>query len=102
MNRGRTLGVSVLAVLCVIGALGRGLAVAQSAQLQGLIIGRSGASLTVQTPSSGNVVSGAHTGDCRCRKPAASFIFARSSWEWRHSCRGYLYNYKVHITRRIK
>ncbi len=56
MNRGRTLGVSVLAVLCVVGALGRGLAVAQSAQLQGLIIGRSGASLTVQTPSSGNVV----------------------------------------------
>jgi outer membrane protein OmpA-like peptidoglycan-associated protein len=42
--------------LCAIAGIGCGVAVAQSAQLQGLIIGRNGASMTVQTPSSGNVL----------------------------------------------
>lgn len=57
MNRGKTLdAVCVAATLFVIVSVGCGVALAQSAQLQGLIIGRSGASMTVQTPSSGNVV----------------------------------------------
>jgi OOP family OmpA-OmpF porin len=56
MHRGRTLDVVCLvATLCVIVSVGYGLAVAQSAQLQGLITGRSGASMTVQTQTAGNV-----------------------------------------------
>lgn len=57
MNRGKALdAVCVAAALIIIVSVGCGVALAQSAQLQGLIIGRSGASMTVQTPSSGNVV----------------------------------------------
>ncbi len=57
MKRAKTLdAVCVVATVCVIAGIGCGLAVAQGAQLQGLIIGRNGASMTVQTPSSGNVM----------------------------------------------
>lgn len=57
MARGRTLAAVCGALtLCAIAGIGCGVAVAQSAQLQGLIIGRNGASMTVQTPSSGNVL----------------------------------------------
>ena len=46
----------ILAVSLTAIALASGVANAQSAQLEGLITGRSGATMTVQTPTSGNVV----------------------------------------------
>jgi OOP family OmpA-OmpF porin len=56
MHRGRPSDVvCVIATLCVIVSVGCGLAVAQSAQLQGLITGRNGASMTVQAQTTGNV-----------------------------------------------
>ncbi len=56
MHRGGTLDVVwVVAAVCVVVSMGCGLSLAQSAQLQGLITGRSGASLTVQTNPAGKV-----------------------------------------------
>lgn len=56
MHRGRALDVvCAAATLCVIVIVGCGLSLAQSAQLQGLITGRSGASMTVQTQTAGKV-----------------------------------------------
>jgi OmpA-OmpF porin, OOP family len=56
MNGSKKSGVTGLAVLLGVVVLTCGMAAAQSANLQGLITGRSGASMTVQTQDSGNVV----------------------------------------------
>ena len=52
----RDLAVRAVITFLMAVTLSGGVAVAQSAQLQGLITGRSGASMTVQSPTNGNVV----------------------------------------------
>jgi OOP family OmpA-OmpF porin len=52
----RAKAVRVFATFLLAGILSGGGAIAQSAQLQGLITGRGGASMTVRSPANGNVV----------------------------------------------
>lgn len=57
MKTSRILRITFIAAIAVVAiGLASGVAVAQSAQVQGLITGRSGATMTVNTQDSGNVV----------------------------------------------